>query len=54
VLNTLADVVVTLATARALGAVAARSGMVRRLRQSSGCAMCGLGAMLLFARRGAT
>lgn len=50
-LNTGADVVVTYWTAKAREGLAKRPSIIVRLRQTSGAAMCGLGATLLFARR---
>ncbi len=50
-LNTAADVVVALMAARARTALAERPRVTRRIRQGSGAVICGLGAMLAFARR---
>jgi threonine/homoserine/homoserine lactone efflux protein len=54
VLNTLADVVVAFAAARIRSGVAARAGLVRRLREASGGAMIALGLGLALARRPAS
>jgi threonine/homoserine/homoserine lactone efflux protein len=51
ILNTAADVVVTCWAAKARSSVASRPGVIRRVRQSSGFVMCGLGASLLLVRR---
>jgi threonine/homoserine/homoserine lactone efflux protein len=55
VLNTLADVAVTLAASRIRAGAAARPGLIRRLREASGAAMValGLGLALALARQGA-
>lgn len=50
-LNTLADVVVAFAASRVRDGVAARPGLVRRLREASGGAMVALGVGLALARR---
>jgi threonine/homoserine/homoserine lactone efflux protein len=50
-LNTLADVVVAYAAAGIRSGVAARPGLVRRLREASGAAMVALGLGLAIARR---
>jgi threonine/homoserine/homoserine lactone efflux protein len=50
-LNSAVDVVVVLMASRARNALGRRPSVVRRLRQSSGVMICGLGAMLAFARR---
>jgi threonine/homoserine/homoserine lactone efflux protein len=50
-LNTAADVVVTFGCARVRSGLDARPGLVRRMRASSGVAMCGLGLSLLLARK---
>ena len=50
-LNTGADVVVTCWAAKAREGLAKRPSIIVKLRQTSGAAMCGLGATLLFARR---
>jgi threonine/homoserine/homoserine lactone efflux protein len=50
-LNTGVDVVVACGAARARDGMAARPGLVRRLRQASGATMCALGAALALARR---
>jgi threonine/homoserine/homoserine lactone efflux protein len=52
-LDTAADVLVTYWTARARSRFESRPELIRRVRQSSGIVMCGLGASLLFARRSA-
>ena len=49
--NTLVDVAVACAAARARDGLARRPGLVRRLREASGAVLCGLGASLAFARR---
>lgn len=51
VLNTAADVVVAFAASGIRAGVAARPGLVRRLREASGAAMMALGLGLAFARR---
>lgn len=51
VLNTAADVVVAFAASGIRSGVAARPGLVRRLREASGAAMMALGLGLAFARR---
>ncbi|TGD95540.1 LysE family translocator [Methylobacterium nonmethylotrophicum] len=51
VLNTLADLAVTIAAGRIRSAAAARPGLVRRLREASGAAMITLGLGLALARR---
>jgi threonine/homoserine/homoserine lactone efflux protein len=51
VLNTAADIVVAFAASAVRDGAAARPGLLRRLRQTSGAMMCALGAMLAFARR---
>lgn len=51
VLNTAADIVVAFAAGSVRAGVAARPGLLRRLRQGSGAMMCTLGAALAFARR---
>ncbi len=51
VLNTLADLVVAFAAAGIRSGVAARAGLVRRLREASGGAMIALGLGLALARR---
>jgi threonine/homoserine/homoserine lactone efflux protein len=53
VLNTAADIVVVHTVARARSRLEYRPGLIMRLRQSSGVAMCTLGASLLLARRSA-
>jgi threonine/homoserine/homoserine lactone efflux protein len=50
-LNTLVDVVVAFMAARARDGLRRRPNLVRRLREASGVAICGLGASLAFARR---
>lgn len=50
-LNTLADVAVAFAAGGVRAGVAARPGLVRRLREASGAAMIALGCGLAFARR---
>ena len=50
-LNTGVDVLVALGAGRARAGLGARPGLVRRLRQLSGGAICALGALLAFARR---
>lgn len=50
-LNTGADVVVTFLAAGARDRLAARPGIIRRLRQGSGAVLCGLGLTLAIARR---
>jgi threonine/homoserine/homoserine lactone efflux protein len=50
-LNTLVDVVVASVAARARDGLRRRPNLVRRLREASGVAICGLGASLAFARR---
>lgn len=50
-LNTLADIVVTYSAAQARAGMARRPLLIQRLRQGSGLILCGLGTMLLFARR---
>lgn len=52
-LNTGVDVVVAFLAARVRDGMAERPTFVRRLRQTSGAVLCGLGATLLLARRGA-
>jgi threonine/homoserine/homoserine lactone efflux protein len=52
-LNTSADVVVTYWAARARAGLKNRPSLVMRARQASGAVMCGLGALLLVARRSA-
>lgn len=52
-LNTGVDVVVAFLAARVRDGMAERPTFVRRLRQTSGAVLCGLGAALLLARRGA-
>ncbi|MBV1695853.1 MAG: LysE family translocator [Hyphomicrobiales bacterium] len=52
-LNTAVDVVVAFLAARVRDGMAERPTFVRRLRQTSGAVLCGLGATLLLARRGA-
>jgi threonine/homoserine/homoserine lactone efflux protein len=51
VLNTGADLVYATLAAKARAGVLRRPGLIRRLRQGSGMAMCGLGVALAFARR---
>lgn len=51
VLNTLADVIVTLLAAQAREGLSRRQTLVRRLREGSGIVIGGLGLTLLFARR---
>ncbi len=51
-LNTAVDVVVTYWAAKARDGFAERPSLIVRMRQASGAVMCGLGASLLFARRG--
>lgn len=53
VLNTLVDVVVTYWAAKARDGLAKRPSTIARMRQASGAVMCGLGASLMLARRGA-
>jgi len=50
VLNTAADVVVVYWVAKARSRLT-HPGLIKRVRQTSGIAMCGLGASLLLARR---
>jgi threonine/homoserine/homoserine lactone efflux protein len=50
-LNTGVDVLVALGAGRARAGLGVRPGLVRRLRQLSGGAICALGALLAFARR---
>ncbi len=50
-LNTAVDFAVVLAADRARTAVSGRTALLRRVRQASGAAICGLGALLAFARR---
>lgn len=50
-LNTGADIVVTFLAAGARDRLAARPGIIRRLRQASGAVLCGLGLTLAVARR---
>jgi threonine/homoserine/homoserine lactone efflux protein len=54
VLNTAVDVVVTYWAAKARDGLAKRPSLVVKMRQTSGAVMCGLGAILLFARRKAS
>lgn len=51
VLNTLADVVVTFLASNVRASLIGRPLLIRRLRQSSGMVLCGLGASLAVARR---
>jgi len=51
VLNTAADVIVTLVAASARTALVRRPTLIRRIRQGSGMLICGLGVSLAFARR---
>lgn len=51
VLNTLADIAVAFAASRIRQGVAARSGLVRRLREGSGAAMVALGVGLALVKR---
>lgn len=50
-LNTLVDIVVAFAAARARRGLGRRPNLVRRLREASGVTMCGLGAALALTRR---
>ncbi len=50
-LNTAVDFAVVFAAERARAALAGNAGALRRVRQVSGAAICGLGALLAFARR---
>jgi threonine/homoserine/homoserine lactone efflux protein len=50
-LNSAVDALVVLSAARARNSLTARPHIVRRLRQSSGLAMCGLGVGLALAKR---
>lgn len=50
-LNSAVDVIVVLMASRARDSLGRRPSIVRRLRQGSGVVICGLGAMLAFARR---
>ncbi|MET0530838.1 MAG: LysE family translocator [Microvirga sp.] len=50
-LNTLVDVVVAFMAARARDGFARRPKIIRRIRETSGFVMCGLGAALALARR---
>ncbi|MGI9477163.1 MAG: LysE family translocator [Hyphomicrobiaceae bacterium] len=50
-LNTLADIVVTYSAAQARAGMERRPLLIQRLRQGSGVILCGLGTVLLFARR---
>jgi threonine/homoserine/homoserine lactone efflux protein len=50
-LNTAADIVVVLMTARARERLAGRPGLIRRMRQASGAVICGPGVPLALARR---
>lgn len=50
-LNSAVDIVVVLMASRARASLGRRPSLVRRLRQGSGVAICGLGAMLALARR---
>lgn len=50
-LNTAVDVVVAYGCARARSGLEARSDLMRRIREGSGIAMCGLGLSLLLARK---
>jgi threonine/homoserine/homoserine lactone efflux protein len=52
-LNTLVDVVVAFMAARARDGFSRRPKVIRRIRETSGLVMCGLGAALAFARRSA-
>lgn len=51
VLNTLADVIVTILAAQARDNLSRRQNLMRRLREASGMVIGGLGLTLLFARR---
>ncbi|BBK34158.1 threonine/homoserine/homoserine lactone efflux protein [Stella humosa] len=51
VLNTAVDIVVAFGAAAIARQIAGRPAIVRRLRYGSGATMCGLGALLAFARR---
>lgn len=51
VLNTLADVIVTILAAQARDGLSRRQNLMRRLREASGVVIGGLGLTLLFARR---
>ncbi len=51
VLNTGVDVVVVFAAASFRARLAARPGLLKRLRQSAACMLCGLGLSLALARR---
>lgn len=51
-LNTAADVVVTFGAVKARQGLATHPSRIVRMRQTSGAVLCGLGAALLFARRG--
>lgn len=51
VLNTAADVVITLMAASARTQLIRRPALIRRIRQGSGAMICGLGVSLAFARR---
>jgi len=53
VLNTSADVVVTIWAAKARAGLVGRPSMIVWARQASGAVMCGIGASLLFVRRSA-
>lgn len=53
-LNTAVDIVVTVLAARARSAAIARPTLLRRLRQSAGLVITGLGLSLFFVRRPAT
>lgn len=53
-LNTAADVAVSVLAARARSVAVARPSLLRRLRQSAGIAIAGLGLSLFFARRPAS
>jgi threonine/homoserine/homoserine lactone efflux protein len=50
-LNTLVDVIVAFMAARARDGFARKPKIIRRIREASGLVMCGLGAVLVLARR---
>jgi threonine/homoserine/homoserine lactone efflux protein len=52
-LNTLADIVVVALASRARASLLHHPKLIQRLREASGVVMCGLGASLALARRGA-
>jgi threonine/homoserine/homoserine lactone efflux protein len=50
-LNTLADIAVVAMAARARDSLSHRPTLIRRMRETAGVVMCGLGASLMLARR---